>query len=622
MKLMYYQSDISKRLFIFTLIVFSFFLMRFSGSAPTDKIGEVTQTNAIAFKNATDQLSMLCTKFQVGKATQEELKEAIINTRLAYKRIEFLLEYYYPEYVEENINGAPLMQLERYSTRPNVKPPQGLQTLDELIFSDQAEKEKTEITTLAQQLKNDYGVLYESFKNKKVREEEVIEAMRMELVRIFSMGITGFDTPGSVNALPEAKESMAALQLAAAFYLEVSKREKQAGVNRLFSESIAYLNTHNDFDSFDRLDFLKDFVDPLYEELEGLSPNSEKKTRSPKMGWNPKSNSIFGSNFLDPYFYTQLRRTEDSEAKRSLGQKIFYDKLLSQNQQMSCSSCHDPAKAFTDGQAKSLSKVEGKTVQRNAPTLLNAVYSDRYFYDLRAFSLEQQAEHVIFNHMEFNTAYEEITKKIDENGEYDKLVKKAFGRGVFGRGEFTEALASYVLTLQSFNSEFDRYVRGEVEQINPQVKKGFNLFMGKAACATCHFAPTFAGLVPPRYTKNESEILGVLEDPKSETKKVDSDGGRLASNMYSELAWIYEKSFKTSTVRNVKLTGPYFHNGAYETLEEVVDFYDHGGGLGLGLEVVNQTLPADSLNLEDGEKEALVAFMKSLTDNSAGKQDY
>ena len=271
---------------------------------------------------------------------------------------------------------------------------------------------------------------------------------------------------------------------------------------------------------------------------------------------------------------------------------------------------------------KSLSNVTGEFVLRNSPTLLNAVYADRFFYDLRAFTLEQQSEHVIFNPDEFNTEYVEIIKKlnpettlfvIESKKEYMIQFESIFGKDSVTRENFSKALSSYVLSLQSFNSSFDKYVRGEKNEIADEVKSGFNLFMGKANCATCHFAPTFSGLIPPFFRENESEILGVLEQHNG--NKVDEDIGRFKNKIRSENSWIYEKSFKTVTVRNVEFSAPYFHNGAYQTLDEVIDFYNEGGGEGLGFLVQNQTLSSDKLNLTEKEKKDLIAFMKDLNDN-------
>jgi cytochrome c peroxidase len=336
--------------------------------------------------------------------------------------------------------------------------------------------------------------------------------------------------------------------------------------------------------------------------------------------WNSKSQSIFAADFLNPYFFTRLTKEEDSKELHDLGKSLFYDPVLSNDNGMSCASCHNPDKGFTDAQPKSLSSVQGKTVLRNAPTLLNAVYADRYFYDLRAYTLEQQAEHVIFNPSEFNTAYSSILKKLNNNPEYAKKFKSVFGSGDINRENFSKALASYVLSLSSFNSEFDKYVRGEDTKMSDEAKRGFNLFMGKAACATCHFAPTFAGLVPPFYNENESEILGVMQNPKDPSSKIDEDSGRLTNGIGIEQAWIYEKSFKTSTVRNAGITAPYFHNGAYTTLEEVIEFYNLGGGEGMGRTVKNQTLAPDVLNLTPAEQKDLIAFIKTLTDDSVTKK--
>mgnify|MGYP001762348969 FL=1 len=282
---------------------------------------------------------------------------------------------------------------------------------------------------------------------------------------------------------------------------------------------------------------------------------------------------------------------------------------------MSCASCHKPELAFTDGQKTSLSGVEGKRVLRNSPTLINAVFSDRYFYDLRATDLEEQAEHVIANHLEFNTSFEEIEKKLNADPVHKKQFTALFKDNNISRYQLASALSSYIISLRSFNSPFDRYVQGKSKNISAQVRLGFNLFTGKAACATCHYAPTFSGLVPPLYQENESEVLGVFANVKNKT--IDSDPGRMASKIPEDREEIYRSSFKTVTVRNAKLTAPYFHNGGYNTLEEVLDFYNNGGAAGVGFayEVPNQTLAPDALGLTPKETGAIIAFIESLTDN-------
>ena len=156
-------------------------------------------------------------------------------------------------------------------------------------------------------------------------------------------------------------------------------------------------------------------------------------------------------------------------------------------------------------------------------------------------------------------------------------------------------------------------MRRELDVIDADVEMGFDLFMGKAACGTCHFAPTFNGLVPPFYDENESEVLGV---PNATSDKVDDDIGRFGSQRKHDYLEHFKHSFKTTTVRNVALTAPYMHNGIYETLEELVDFYNNGGGEGMGLSVNYQTLGSDSLHLTTLEQTQLITFMHSLTDTS------
>lgn len=560
---------------------------------------------------AFSQLEVAAENYRNNKIEEDSLRNVFLKARKSYKKAEFILAFFHPEYVSESINGAPLLHLEKENSRPLIANPVGLQVLDELIFSDEIEEQKNEIANLSRRLKDSYAILYEKINLQNFDTRYTIVAMRLQLVRIFSMGVTGFDTPGSLNSIDDAIASLEGMRN----FLKDnnSKKQKHEAILGLMDQATTYLEKAPSFEELDRLELLKKYIDPLYKALGNIQGNVDTEFLSNTTSWNPNSISIFAEDFLNPYFFTELRKEEDTADLRNLGKELFYDPLVSSDGKMSCASCHQPEKAFTDGVSKSISNIQGKTVLRNAPTLLNSVYADRFFYDLRAFTLEQQAEHVIFNSDEFNTAYNILLKKINDQAAYRAKFEEVFGKEGINRKNFSKALTSFVLSLKSFNSEFDQYVRGEKEQIPEDVKKGFNLFMGKANCATCHFAPTFSGLVPPLFNENESEILGVLEAPN--TVKLDTDQGRYANTIGSEKAWIYEKSFKTTTVRNVELTAPYFHNGAYKTLEEVIEFYEKGGGAGIGLHVENQTLSPDVLNLTEQEKKELVSFLKSLTDN-------
>lgn len=605
------RSKITIGFFVILIATFSF---AFRPQDEAQGIQQIRKSTSDSFYISVQNLTKVSESYSYGNASLDELQMALRLTRNSYKKVEFLVGFYFPSFVERHINGAPLLHVERYGTRPLIQVPEGLQVLDEMIHSDEVAKEKAQIAILAATLESNSFKLLNGLVQQPMTTKEVLEACRVQLIRIYTLGLTGFDTPGSLNGIEESKHALETLQQVLSGILHQSggydsilKKYFQLGIEKLNNES---------FSSLDRLAFLKEIINPLFLEIqnvkESLNGIEGKDNWLKPMARNTTSTNLFSEDFLDPYYYTELTREEDNIALKSLGELLFFDPILSANETMSCASCHDPEQGFADGLKKSQSNILGKTVQRNAPTLLNAVYSDRYFYDLRAFSLEQQAEHVIFNTSEFNTAYDEILQKLSEEEKYVKQFKVVFGKSGITQDNFKKALVSYVLSLQSFNSTFDKYVRNEIQELDPLIKEGYNLFMGKAACGTCHFAPTFAGLVPPLFQKNESEILGILDRPYEE--ELDGDSGRIANKIYSESAWIHERSFKTSTVRNVEKTAPYFHNGEYETLEEVVDFYDHGGGAGIGLNVVNQTLSSDSLHLQEHEKKAIIEFMKSLTE--------
>jgi cytochrome c peroxidase len=157
------------------------------------------------------------------------------------------------------------------------------------------------------------------------------------------------------------------------------------------------------------------------------------------------------------------------------------------------------------------------------------------------------------------------------------------------------SLAAYLRTLAPFNAPYDKYMSGDHSALTIEQKRGFNLFMGKAQCGTCHFAPVFNGLTPPFYNRTEFEVLGTP----------DADSGRYAFFKID----FYEGAFKTPTVRNAAVTAPYMHHGAYNTMAEVIDFYDQGA-----LRRPNQTLSSTPLRLDSTEKKAIIAFMDALTD--------
>lgn len=543
---------------------------------------------------------------------QAQVQYDVAQLRLAYKAIEWWAAFHFPEYCEEYLNGAPVMQSARLDNRSFAKLPEGLQVIDEAVWEPSLDDElKSKTAQDILQFRNRYFILRNHLKDLSPKPKEASTAMRLGIVRLFSLGLSGFDTPGSLNALAESAASLRSMQECLPWlHFEPGQIQK---LDSLFHFGIITLNQAQSFESFDRLHFLKQVVNPLYAALyePGQQPNNR--------GWNPESKSLFDPHFLNPYFFTELTLEEDSKELRALGQQLFNDVTLSKYQNLSCATCHPSHLAFQDGLPKSESNQNGTQLERNTPGLINSVFADRYFYDLRAYTLEQQAEHVIFNASEFATNYNEIIERLNAQKAYRKAFKKALGKKQIERADVQAALASYVLSLTAFNSPFDRYVRNESESLNPDAIRGFNLFMGKAACGTCHFAPLFSGLLPPEFRKSESEVIGVLSKPiemenNPQNAGLDADLGRYNNGVPSEQLQAHKHAFKTTGLRNAQKTAPYFHNGAYPSMKSVLNFYNHGGAAGLGLDLPIQTLAADSLHLTTGEIQDLEAFINSLTD--------
>jgi len=289
---------------------------------------------------------------------------------------------------------------------------------------------------------------------------------------------------------------------------------------------------------------------------------------------------------------------------------LFSDVSLSKNNNISCASCHNENIAFTDGKTTSVTNIHNNAVQRNAPTVLYAGFQKSYFYDLRSQDLENQIENVINNPQEFDLTPQQINKKVLANATYEAFFKKAYpNKKEITAYEIRNAIAAYVRSLMPFSSKIDAYFKGDSTLSDSEIN-GFNVFTGKAKCATCHFIPLYNGTVPPWYNNSESEVIGVPKSIEWKRATIDKDLGRYTINQLEPLRY----SFKTPTVRNIEKTGPYMHNGVYKTLDQVIHFYELGGGNGIGMNLEFQTLPFDNLALTAKEKLDLIAFLKTLTD--------
>jgi cytochrome c peroxidase len=312
--------------------------------------------------------------------------------------------------------------------------------------------------------------------------------------------------------------------------------------------------------------------------------------------------------------------------KIELGEKLFFDGRLSADGTVACSTCHDPAHAFTDGRPVSIG-IKGRAGERNAPTILNALYNKAQFWDGRAATLEEQAGFPIVNPVEMGQpSLNAAVARIASIPDYDRRFRSVFGRTPNGP-DLTRAIASYERTLVSFDSPFDHFIAGDKNAIDESAKRGWELFNTRARCNKCHALseqthdPTFfidkdfhnigvgiirhnvVALAVKAQRLVDSKDAKAIDDAAIQTE-MSVLGRYLVTKKEADIA-----SFKTPTLRNVLITAPYFHDGSQATLWDVVDHYNKGDG------THNPFLDPDiqPLALSETDIDDIVAFMASLT---------
>lgn len=318
-----------------------------------------------------------------------------------------------------------------------------------------------------------------------------------------------------------------------------------------------------------------------------------------------------------------------SAEKIELGEALYFDKRLSVDETISCAGCHDPANAFTDHNTVAVG-ARNKRGTRNAPTVLNAVFSEALFWDGRARSLEEQAKQPLINPAEMGMRdFDAVVSKVASIPEYAQRFRRVFKTDVITIDAIAKAIAAYERTRLSGNAPFDRFIAGEKNAITEAQKRGWHLFQHKAQCITCHtFNPAspfftdfkfhntgiatkdrnFEELIEQAQRITQSKTVGLSTLAHADDL---SDLGRyLVTRQPKDIG-----SFKTPTLRDIELTTPFMHDGSQKTLLDVVRFYNLGGN-------ANQYLDEriQPLNLTDQEMNDLVEFMRSLTSNEVLRQ--
>lgn len=327
--------------------------------------------------------------------------------------------------------------------------------------------------------------------------------------------------------------------------------------------------------------------------------------------------------------------------KIALGDKLFNDNRFSSTGDVSCAKCHDPKKGFTDSPLVTSEGINKLTGTRNSPTVINSAYFKMLFWDGRSIDLEDQSQHPIVNPVEMGLLnHDPVLQIVRTDPDYVARFKKVFDKQgeQITMKEVQQAIASFERTIIAGDSPWDRwYYGGDEKAVNDQVKRGFDVFLNKGRCVSCHAIEQDYAL----FTDNRFHNIGVgvnrIQDeipqfaPAFLTAKAagtDVDKAVLTNPKVSELGRFAVTetldeigAFKTSTLRNVAVTAPFMHDGSLKTLRDVVEHYNNGG-ITRKDDPVNDFLSGGirPLNLTDQEMTDLVAFMEALTSPQFAEQ--
>ena len=293
-----------------------------------------------------------------------------------------------------------------------------------------------------------------------------------------------------------------------------------------------------------------------------------------------------------------------SEVKAELGKKLFFDPRLSKNGKISCASCHDPKTGWTDNKTKSVGH-DGQLTLRNSMPIVNAAYSKTLFWDGRAASLEHQAQFPIEDSREMNEKIEVAVERIGRIPEYKDLFAKSFKNKKVNTENMLKALATFERSIVSNTSKFDRFISGESDLFTDEELRGLHLFRTKAGCINCHHTSLFSD---DKFHNDGLAMFGMEGEDlgKYNQTKNPKDAGL----------------FRTPTLREVAMTGPWMHNGVFDDLNDLVEYYNQGNPNfinkkpedSLRFHLIPQRTPIlRPLGLTKAEVKALVAFLGTLS---------
>lgn len=549
-----------------------------------------------------------------------EIKNQIIWSRNSLKETDFWFRYLEPISYKK-INGPLPVEWETEVFEKFEKPykREGAGLTLATLYLDEPVKEKRFLLKLIQESQEAVKVYHaDSITANLKTHHHFYLCNRLFLLNLATIYTTAFECPQTDRVIPELLIMLQSVdQTYQLFNKSFPDQALSSDYLMNYQRTIDFVKKQSeDYEQFDHFTFLKEYINPLFIKNQKLIADYKVVSRSyVDYSLNKNATSIFSKSLYngqntkgvfirvkDPLILAEIDR---------IGKLLFYDPILSGNNLRSCASCHKPTEYFTDTMVTSSVQFNGKdALPRNSPSLINVEYNHLIMLDGKHISLQGQTKDVMFNAKEMGSSEVEALKKILSCKEYKTAFQKLLAytpqEKEITYDHVVSAITFYYSKFGKSDADFDDIMNGKKE-VKEQVKEGFNLFMSKAQCGTCHFVPQFNGVKPP-YVNSEFEVLGV---PETNTfAMLSDDKGRHGIHEAAETM----NGFRTGSLRNIEYTKPYMHNGVFKTLPEVIDFYDAGGGIGHGLSIENQTLSSDSLHLTADEKKKLVVFMRSLNE--------
>ena len=517
-------------------------------------------TSLDAFKQQQNHLLAIIKQADLSNETdRKKIKTEIDNSRSKLKSIDFWLRYLEP-IAYRKINGPLPVEWEN-EVFEKFEPPYRRQGGGLILAELSLEEDPTNKNALLS-LVDTSVIAIQTFEADSITTQldnyhHFFLANRFYLLNLAALYTTGFECPDTSNIIPELRAMMSAVK---DIYQNFNSNFTSTPLSKeyldLYTNVVAFADSQPaDFSLFDHFTFIKDFVNPLFRMNQQFINAFGVRTIS----FNDYSLDNLRIRFLIKRFIIpqntkgifSLVEDEDVLAEiKKIGKLLFYDPILSGNNLRSCASCHKPTEYFTDTVLATAFQFDRQQhLARNTPSLINSVFNHLIMLDGKHISLQGQAKDVIDNPIEMNSSENELVKKVLSCKEYKEAFKK-FLRYTPEEKEVTlthiaSAITFYYADFSNYYSPFDDAMNNKLA-LTQEEKRGFNLFMSKAQCGTCHFVPQFNGVKPP-YVGSEFEVLGMPAD--TGYTKLSADKGRYDVNPAPEML----NAFRTGTVRTPRI---------------------------------------------------------------------